>query len=185
MTLPKGYKMWIYPTYRLEAPKRLIPLSDKYGAILAMLIGRYQEPVFLAETMAFIHGQPDDGGPISYTGLIRNHVNYLRSYLRQHGVAANIKVVAGHDCAILRNIKEISPNAEQTSYVRLQAKRKPTKGVRRNPNQPPPYHNARADADPKAIVPYARHSRHEMAEKAGYYERPLTNEELTPLVCQR
>jgi hypothetical protein len=102
MSLPKGYKMWIFPSYRLETPKTTITLPPEHGAILAMLIGRYREPVFLGDTMASIYGTPDDGGPVSYTTLIQDHVDYLRNYLRQYGVAAKLMAVPGHDSAVLR-----------------------------------------------------------------------------------
>lgn len=192
MTLPKGYKMWIWPTYRLETPKVTITLPPEHGPILAMLIGRYREPVFLGDTMAALHGMPDDGGPVSYTTLIQEHVDYLRNYLRQYGIVAMIKAAPGHDSAVLRHIKYVGKDADQTPYVNLKrqsSKPKParsTRGMRRYPDQPPPpYRDPRADVDPKTIVPYARLNRQEIAEQAGYYERPLTNEEIMPLVLQR
>ena len=185
MSLPKGYRMWIWPTYRLETPKVTITLPPEHGPILAMLIGRYREPVFLGDTMAALHGMPDDGGPVSYTMLIQDHVDYLRNYLRQYGIVAMIKAAPGHDSAVLRHIKHVAPNAEQTPYVSLkrQSSRpkmvRSTKGMKRYPDrQPPPYRDPRADADLKAVVPYARHARQERAEQAGYYDRPLTNEEI-------
>lgn len=65
---------------------------------------------------------------------------------------------------------EARQDAEQTPFAS-------TYGKRRHP-EPPPCRDPKAAADPKAVVPYARHARHEMAEQAGYYDRPLTNEEI-------
>lgn len=189
MPLPKGYKMWIWPTYRLETPKVTITLPNEPGAILAMLVGRYREPVFLGDTMASLHGTPDDGGPVSYTALIQQHVDYLRNYLRQYGIVAKIKVVPGHDCAVLRYIKHVGSNAEQTPYAslnrRLNSKpkhRASTLGRKRRPDDAPlQFRDPRAEASTGTVIPYARLNRQERAEQAGYYERPLTNEELTLL----
>lgn len=110
--LPEGFKIYIYPEYRLVTPNHSVPLSRSAGTILAALLSRYGKPVMRDHLFEALWGDDETGGPINPPKVIDVILCRLRRMLRAIGVDFEYKGNNGQfsDGAMtLWNIRECEP----------------------------------------------------------------------------
>ena len=111
--LPDGYKLFIYPVYRLIAPHGEIPLSPKMGEALAFFVGRRDRRVTMTDLADALYGHDEDGGPLEYSSVAGVTAHLMRRRLRSYGVNPVIDSSAGQPFYVFRGFESCPPTHEK------------------------------------------------------------------------
>ena len=97
--LPEGYRLWLWPHYRLETPTVCIELPPLIGSVLAFLAASRGKRVFCNEIFNAIYLGRENRGPSTGSSIVPMHMMSLKKRLGEVGIAMDLvsrKSLAGY-----------------------------------------------------------------------------------------
>jgi hypothetical protein len=120
--LPEGFKMFIWPEYRLVTPSYSVKLSRSKGILMSAFLSRYGKPVMRAHLVEDLWGDDENGGPDAANRTIDVLICRMRREFRAIGIDFEHRGnwAMGNQAAItLTGLREVEPyGGEKHEYNR-------------------------------------------------------------------
>lgn len=116
--LPEGFRLFVYPAYKLVTPTCSIPLTMRHGEILSILVGNKGRHISCREIADLVYLDYEDGGPVCYENVIRVCLHKMRRELKSCGVLLDIDSKCGRSGYIFRGLSACKPDGK---FIRRRA----------------------------------------------------------------